>query len=66
MSQETIQKYYKAQEAYCNKHKLPFFVSDCQESRRGFCPHCGRLMVNEKWKSEHITGCSRCHISFCE
>jgi hypothetical protein len=34
--------------------------------RDGICYYCKRDCVNERWLTEHITGCSRCGKSFCD
>ena len=47
------------QEKYCKDNKLPMFVA-----LDGHCWNCHRLL--EDTDTEHITGCSYCHRSFCD
>jgi len=53
----------KAQEEYCEKHKVPMFAPV-------LCYGCNRNIWEgitlEKATDEHITGCPYCGKSFCD
>lgn len=55
--------YAKLQEEYCKENKLPQFLVGSR------CYRCG-YNIAEHFKEEMgkklITGCPKCHISFCE
>lgn len=54
----------QAQEEYCTKHHLPNFVGN------GRCYGCGINVFDyvplKEAESGLITGCPRCHKSFCD
>lgn len=49
------------QKEYCDKNKAPMFAPS-----NGKCWYCGEICVTERWAIEHITGCSKCHHTFCD
>lgn len=57
----TRQGLLRAQQEVCLKLEWPHFApSD------GVCWNCGKDCVTPRWAVEPITGCPRCHYSFCE
>lgn len=55
------QKLIEAQKDLAKKINAPMFApSD------GICNSCNADIVNEKWASELITGCPKCHRSYCD
>ena len=69
-------KAIKAQEVYCDEHKIPQFAP-----RNGWCSSCGRNIYEpytyrghedqtygitvEEAGSRHITSCPHCNATFC-
>lgn len=57
-------KKIQAQQAYCEEHRLPNFVTN------GRCFGCGvnvfDFVTLKEASSSLITGCNHCHYSFCE
>ena len=47
------------QSKYCEKKQIPMFAP-----LDGVCWNCHKSLIDSD--KEHITGCSHCHISFCE
>src|SRR5579872_2112856 len=51
----------QAQKDYCDEHEVPMFVPS-----NGKCFYCLQDCVTPKWVVEHITGCPKCHHTFCD
>lgn len=61
MNNERRTELIEAQRVYCRLNKLPFFAPP-----GGRCCNCGEDIVDENWEKYLITGCPKCHRSFCD
>lgn len=53
--------FIRSQSRYCDVNKVPMFApSD------GICFYCHSDCTSKKWVVEHITGCNKCHHTFCD
>ena len=50
----------RAQKRLCERGGLPHFAP-----YTGIC-RCGADIVDEGWATGHVTGCPKCHRSFCD
>lgn len=55
------EKLILAQKEYTDKENLPNFAP-----QDGYCCYCHGDTVDERWSTQLITGCNKCHKSFCE
>lgn len=57
----TREELIKAQIEYAKKTNAPMFAP-----KNGRCFSCGQDIVNDRWATELITGCPKCHRSYCD
>lgn len=50
-----------AQKRYCEEKGYPHFAPYA-----GYCYHCKADIVTSGWANVLISGCNKCHMSFCD